>query len=187
MFFALAAQSASLLGGWKEVKTDSEFVETVRPYINENYLKMLPEYKKRNTLLAIESAEIQVVNGYNIHIVAKLGFDAVDFTLHVSPKKEIKISNFGLAPSNDEELTMMGGWRIRNGDFEEQFLKESIDAYRKTNGLKAEISKVFLVRTQVVAGLNIHIVYQDTEGITHSVMIYRTLSGLYEIQSSDSF
>ena len=187
MFFALAAQSASMLGGWKEVKADSEFVEAVRPYISENYLKMLPEYKTRNTLLAIESAEIQVVNGYNIHIIAKLGYDAVDFTLHVSPKREIKLNDFGVAPSNDAEKTQMGGWRIRNADFDQKFLNEAIDSYKNTNGIKAEMAKVFLVRTQVVAGLNIHIVYQDTEGMTHSIMMYRTLTGLYELQSSDSF
>jgi hypothetical protein len=187
MFFALATNTLSVLGGWKEVKPDSEFVEAVRPYINENYLKMLPEYKEKNTLLAIESAKIQIVNGFNIQIKAKLGFDEVDFSLYVSPQKSIKLTNFGITPANIEERPVMGGWSIRTSDFDHEIINEAVAAYKKQNGLTAEMTKIFLVRTQIVAGLNIHIVYQDADGTTHSINMYRNLSGEYKLNSADSF
>ena len=187
MFFALVFTAASVLGGWKEVKPSSKFVQRVQPYLKENYLKLLPEYKQRNTLLVIESAEIQIVNGYNIHIVAKLGFDSVDFTLHVAPSQAISLNSFSVAPSNDPQSTGMGGWRVQEPDYEPQFVNQLISNYRNTNGLTAEPTKVLFVRTKVVSGIIVHVVYRDANGKIHSVQTYRPPSGKLEIQSADSF
>ena len=187
MFFALAITSLSITGGWKEVKRDSNFVQRVEPYLKENYLKLLPEYQKRNTLLVIESAEIQIVNGYNIHLVAKLGFDAIEFTLHVSPSQAIQLNSFHVTPSNDAEKTQLGSWHIQQTDYEPKFINQIVAEYKNNKNLSAEMTKVLFIRTQIVSGINVHVVYQDSNGTTHSVVAYRSAAGKLEITESYSF
>ena len=187
MFFALAVTSLSITGGWKEVKRDSNFVQNVEPYLKRNYLNLLPEYQKRNTLLVVESAQIQIVNGYNIRINAKLGFDAVEFTLHVAPSKSIQLNTFHVTPSNDAEKTQLGGWKIQDADYEPKFVNQIVNEYKSNKNLNAELTKVLFVRTQIVSGINIHVVYQDANGVTHSVVAYRPPTGKIQIQESYSF
>lgn len=186
MIFALTLLCASIPGGWQAVGYDSEYVRKVIPYVNKNYMKILPEYTRTNTLLAFVSAEVQVVNGYNIHLTHKLGHDTVEFSLHVSITNEISLLGFKFLPKNADEH-LLGGWTIQNPDYDEREVYDVIKYYIVTKGVNTVKDTVLFVRTQVVAGLNIHVVYKDNLGKIHSIVAFRDLQGNISITSSDSF
>jgi hypothetical protein len=186
MFFALVVFSVSIVGGWIQVRPDSEYVQTVVPFLNDNFVKLLPEYKMRRTVLVVQSAKIQIVSGYNIHLVTNAGYDIIEFKMYVTPRQDIKLVDFSVTPS-DYQMQLVGGWQICDADKDQEIVVDAVATYMKTKNIKTEMQYVLFLRTQVVAGLNIHVVYQDNEGITHSIVVYRTLSGQYMLKSADSF
>lgn len=188
MFAVLMMAGTSLLGGWKEVDFDSEFVQTVLPYVHKNYLKILPEYKRRNTLCAFKSAQVQIVNGYNIKIVNALGFDEIGLELHVSPQKEITVRNFEhRISSNKEQIPLAGGWKTQKLDYAPELVQQCIAQYNSVKGINALPEKILLIRTQVVAGIKVHVVFIDQAGKTHSTIVIRNPSGKLAMEYGDSF
>lgn len=186
MIFALTLLCASIPGGWQQVGYDTEYVRKVIPYINKNFRLILPEYKNQNSLCVFQSAEVQVVNGYNIHLTHKLGKDIVEFTLHVSITNEISLTDFKHTPDTNN-LGMVGAWEIQKPDYEPEEVYRFIKYYIMIKGVNTMPEKTLFVRTKVVQGLHIHIVYNDNLGKTHSIVMERDLSDNINVISNDSF
>lgn len=181
MLCALLALSSSAMGGWKKVDFDSEFVQNAMTYLRPRYMRLLPEYRNRNTLLAFQDAEIQVVNGYNIRINTKLGLTPYSFNLHFAPGQQ-NAQLLGITPGVSNEQQPIGGWRTQSNDFEPELISSIFGLYASNNGINAKLDKVVFIRTQVVGGLNAHVVFQDTDGNLHSVICYRNPQGEMSIQ-----
>lgn len=186
MLAVLMMSASSIPGGWKEVDQDSEFVQNVLPYVHRNYMKILPEYRKRNTLCVFKKAMVQIVNGYNIQLLSALGKDEIKIDLHVSPQQKITLRNFAHLPANDI-TEQVGGWKIQDPSYSPELVGLCINQYNAAKGINAVADKIILVRTQVVAGIKVHVVFLDHEGNTHSTIVYRKPSGEMSMEYGNSF
>jgi hypothetical protein len=80
---------------------------------------------------------------------------------------------------------MMGGWRWQSLDSLTDDDKRGITSLvREEKGLATEIATILAVRTQTVAGRNLHVIFSDPEGNLHAVVVY---TNLQQVKSLTSF
>ena len=174
MLILLSTFAFSMVGGWQPVDFDSEFVQNVMPYLQERYLKILPEFRNRDTLFSFQKASIQIVNVYIISITCGLGLTSYDFTIYVTPnqKKSLMFINM---PQN--ALPQPGGWAFQSPEFEPENVNMAFNLLQTSKGLTSKMEKILMVRTQIVSGSNLHIVFIDSNQVIHSLIIYTSLNG----------
>jgi hypothetical protein len=159
-------------GGYARVRLTDAHVSYVTPYVNRAIPLLFPE---STSAPIIQRAEIQVVAGYNLRLeilVARSLLASV--VLYVNPQQVITVAS--IAPVNS--TLFVGGWRWRDVD---QDLVNGVIADIRPSGFTGTVSKVLALRTQVVAGLNIHLIFTDQEGGLHSALVYQNPQQVREV------
>ena len=178
MFGLFIVSVTSMMGGWRDVPHGSEFVENALPYVSERYQIIFPEYRDRDTLLAFQSAAIQIVNGYNIRLSFKLGFLVYDFMLYVKPSKKISLTSIQM-PQNI--LPEPGGWAFLSPESEPELVDSAIKSLKTEGKLNSEVKRIIMVRKQIIAGQNIHVLFEDSNGVLHSAITTTDLNGISSV------
>lgn len=177
MFAAIFA--LNIIGGYNKVDMDEDIIVSARGFMRENLGLFFPEFARTNILFHVVDAEMQVVAGYNIIITFRLGNEEYKVKLYYPPGKMTPIVNNIVSTS---ESSLGGGWRFHDPqEFSSEHANSVLNTLKHEQNLDVSIKHLVMARTQIVSGMNTHIVFYDDNGVLHSVTTYRRPNGLSSI------
>jgi hypothetical protein len=165
--FALLTLISAIPGGYKFVELTDPHVTAVHEFLNTNVPKLFPNVEGE---VIIQYAEIQIVAGYKLrlHIAGSHGL-AFTIVLYVDPSQNIKVT--AVRPRDTSHV--IGGYKwVDPKTLEAKDLGSVMMLLREEKGFTGEASTVLAMRTQVVSGLNTHVIFVDGEGIVHAAVVY---------------
>jgi hypothetical protein len=172
----LAASFASCtLGGYTRIQLTDEHLTPVVSYLNRVIPLMFPEAEGPPT---IQRAEIQIVAGYNLRLRITIARHlVVTVVVWVNPRQIVKLTSI----QPDDEPQLAGGWRWHDLNNLDQAAVDSVVAEIRPRGFTGTVSKVLALRTQVVAGLNTHLIFLDQDGGLHAAVVYQNPQQVKEV------
>jgi hypothetical protein len=168
---AFLVWQALALGHYTTVDVSDPAVKHVENFVTTKLPLLFPEGVETAEIL---SAERQTVAGYNLKLTVQLRQNIqVTVTLWVNVHQQIQLTSFGPVQSGRK---LAGGWRWEPVDsFTEEDKKSLKTLIAEQNGFGGDISSIFAVRYQTVAGRNQHVIFSDTDGALHSVVVYTNI------------
>jgi hypothetical protein len=168
--FALLGLLSAVPGSYETIEVTDPHVTAVRAFLDSTVPKLFPNVKGDIT---IQLAELQIVAGYNLklHVTAPRGL-SFSLVLHVDPSQVIKL--VAIQPLDNSR--MIGGYKwVDVHDFSSDDFGALLESLREQNGFTGIAKSILAVRTQVVSGLNTHVIFTDVEGVVHSMVVYRNV------------
>jgi hypothetical protein len=159
------------LGQYTSVDVSDPAVEHVKGFVSTKLPLLFPDAREAPTIV---SAERKTVAGYNLRLTLQFRRSlSLKVTLWVNVRREIQLTS--LSPV-ETGRNLAGGWRWEAPDSLTDDDKRDLQALiAEQNGFGGEIAKVFAVRYQTVAGRNQHVIFSDSDGVLHSVVVYTNL------------
>jgi hypothetical protein len=155
------------VGSYTRIKLTDEHLTSVLPYLDRVIPLMFPEAQGPPT---IQRAEMQIVAGYNLRLHITIGRrTAAVVVIYVNPRQVAKLTSI----QPDPDTVLPGGWHWHDVTNLDQDAVDGVVREIGPYGFTGTLSKVLAFRTQVVAGLNTHIIFTDQDGNLHAALVYQ--------------
>jgi hypothetical protein len=166
--FLTLSLSADPIPGYKTISVNDAAVTPARTYLNRVLPVLFPDGKATPT---IETAELQVVNGYNLRLGVAIG-RTIAFTTVLAIRSEAdspKLVSIVGKPAPDA----LASWQWHDvSEVTATKLKEIATVLHDKGGFTGEIAEVIAIRTQVVSGENWHVIFHDKAGTLWAAVLY---------------
>jgi hypothetical protein len=155
-------------GGYKPIGVNDAAVTPARTYLNRVLPILFPDGKGSPT---IETAEEQVVNGYNLRLGVTIG-RTIAFTIVVHIRFEAEPPKI-LSIVGKEAGAPLSGWQWHDvSEVTPSKLKEISTILHDKGSFTGEVGEVIAIRTQVVSGENWHIIFRDKASGLWAAVLY---------------
>jgi hypothetical protein len=155
-------------GGYKPIAVDDPLVAPAQAYLNRVVPNLFPDGKGPGS---IDSAEIQIVHGYNLRLNVSvprtIAFTTVlSFSSKTDPPKLVSIVGKQVA-------VVPSGWQWHDlSEVTTEKLNAIMTTLRDKGGFTGEVAELIAVRSQVVAGENLHVIFHDNAAVVWAAILY---------------
>ncbi|KAK8893153.1 hypothetical protein M9Y10_021568 [Tritrichomonas musculus] len=172
MFFSflLSLSISQIPNGFSSIPIDDTHVTKYAvPFLNLYLDSLFPEINLKKEVISITEAAIQMTTGFNlyleINVTQTLSFS---ITLWVSSRSKVQLKDIQTRLPNNNVLDAFTWLDPAHFTLEQQ--TELINLLKQYRNINLKIRNVIVYRTKVYAGTRQHVVFEDTNGIIHSVM-----------------
>lgn len=149
--------------------TDLRVKNYATPFLNQYLESLFPEINLNKDIINITEAGIQMNTGFNLYLEINLSQTLCFSTiLWVSSRNKVQLKEIQSLIPNSNTLESFDWLDPAHFTLEQQ--TELISLIKEYRNINLKVRNVIAYRTRNYAGTRQHVIFEDTNGIIHSVM-----------------
>lgn len=149
--------------------TDARVEKYAMPFLNQYLESLFPEINLNRDIINITEAGIQMNTGFNLYLEINLTQSLCFSTIFwVSSRNKVQLKEIQSLVPNSNALGSFDWLDPAHFTLEQQ--TELIELIKKYRNINLKVRNVIAYRTRNYAGTRQHVIFEDTNGIIHSVM-----------------
>lgn len=168
--FLLSLAVSKLPNGFISVpSTDSRVKDYAIPFLNRNLESLFPEINLNRDKISIIEAGYQMTTGFNLYLEINLTQTlCFSTTFWVSSRNKVQLKDIQTLIPNSNTLESFDWLDPAHFTLEQQ--TDLINLIKKYRNINLKVRNVIVYRTRFYAGTRQHVIFEDTNGIIHSIM-----------------